>query len=118
MTRLESEYENDNNVAVVARPFTVNVAETSEAKSPDGYPPRRTSTVPPTELIEAGITESTTADESSMVLMRGEVVLNTVPMVLRTESLIVKAATETGELTIKVLTVEDVVDGSAKELKI
>jgi hypothetical protein len=118
VTRLESEYENDNNVAVVARPFTVNVAATSEAKSPDGYPPRRASTVPPTELIEAGITESTTADESSMVLMRGEVVLNTVPMVLRTESLIVKAETETGELTIKVLTVEDVVDGSAKELKI
>ena len=118
MTRLESEYENDNNVAVVARPFTVNEAETSEDKSPDGYPPRRTSTVPPTELIEAGITESTTADESSMVLMRGEVVLNTVPMVLRTESLIVKAATETGELTMKVLTVEDVVDGSANEFKI
>ena len=118
MARLESAYENDNDVAVIESPFAVNAAETSETERPDGYPPRRTSTVPPTELMEAGVTESMTADESSMVLMRGEVVLNTVPMALRTLSLIVKAATDTGESTMKVPTVEDVVDGSMKELKI
>jgi len=90
----------------------------SEADSPAGYPPRRSSTVPPTELIEAGLTERITADESSIVLIVGEVVENAVPIELRTESLIAKAAMETGELTIKVPTVEDVVDGSKNELRI
>jgi hypothetical protein len=43
---------------------------------------------------------------------------NAVPIELRTESLIAKAGMETGELTIKVPTVEDVVDGSKNELRI
>jgi hypothetical protein len=90
----------------------------SDARIPEGYPPRRTSTEPPTELIDEGSTERTTAFESSIVLMTGEDVLIVVPREFRTESLIEKDGMETGESTMNVQTVEALDVGSRNWLKI
>ena len=109
---------NSSTAAVVGTPFTVKVADMLEDGTPGGYPRRLTSTIPPTEFIDGGTTSTTTALESSITSMTGETVLNVAPAEVLTESLIENEGMETIEYTMKVQTVEDVVDGSKTALRI
>ena len=109
---------NNSTAAVVGTPFTVKVAEMLEDGTPGGYPRRLTSTIPPTEFIDGGTTSTTTALESSITSMTGETVLSVAPAEVLTESLIENDGMATKEYTMKVQTVEDVVDGSKTALKI
>jgi hypothetical protein len=85
---------------------------------PDGYPRRLTSTTPPTEFIDGGNASTTTALVSSITSMTGETAFNIAPAEVLTESLTENEGMETIEYTMKVQTVEDVVDGSKTALKI
>ena len=109
---------NNSTVAVVGTPFTVKVAEMLEDGTPGGYPRRLTSTIPPTEFIDGGTTSTTTALVSSITSMTGETAFNIAPAEVLTESLTENEGMETIEYTMKVQTVEDVVDGSKTALKI
>ena len=109
---------NNNTAAVVCLPFAVKVADMLEEGIPGGYPRRLTSTTPPTEFIDGGNASTTTAFVSSITSMTGETAFNIAPAEVLTESLTENEGMETIEYTMKVQTVEDVVDGSKTALKI
>ena len=109
---------NNNTAAVVCLPFAVKVADMLEEGIPGGYPRRLTSTTPPTEFIDGRNASTTTALVSSITSMTGETAFNIAPAEVLTESLTENEGMETIEYTMKVQTVEDVVDGSKTALKI
>jgi hypothetical protein len=88
------------------------VAEMLEGTKVAGKPETRTSTIPPIDVIDEGLTWRTEATESSTTEKKDERHEVTAPVVDDPETLTAKVFTEIGELTTIETVVLDALDGS------